>query len=142
MSASLSDILTALKNGVVALGDNSRFTQIIANLLSIAGGITRISQATMTTGYVAVYTCPVGQRAAVVDMNICNTTGSPIGIYINMVPNGATPTASNAIFFNASLPAYSTMQWTGSIAMTQGDTIQIKASATGCTFTASGGSLA
>lgn len=140
MSTSLGDILTTQKNGVVALGDISRYTQAIANLLAIFGGLSKIGQAAMTTGYTTLYTCPLGQRACLVDMNICNTTAAPIGIYVSAVPSGGSAGASNAIFYNASLPAYSTMQWTGSVAMTAGDTLQVKASATGCTITASGGS--
>jgi hypothetical protein len=31
------------------------------------------------------------------------------------------------------------MQWTGSVAMAAGDTLQVQASAAGCTITASGG---
>jgi hypothetical protein len=93
----------------------------------------------MTTSWATLYTCPLGQRACIVDMNICNTTAAAIGIYVSVVPSGGTAGASNAIFFNASLPAYSTMQWTGSVAMAAGDTLQVQASAAGCTITASGG---
>lgn len=142
MSASLSDILTTQKNGVVALGDISRYTQAIANFLAITGGLSKMAQAAMTTSYATVYTCPVGQRAALVDLNICNTTASPIGIYVSMVPSAGTAGTTNAIFYNASLPAYSTVQWTGSIAMAAGDTLQVKGSAAGCTITVSGGSVA
>ena len=142
MSASLSDILTTQKNGVVALGDISRYTQAIANLLAISGGLSKMAQAAMTTSYATVYTCPLGQRASLVDLNICNTTAAPIGIYVSMVPSGGTAGTTNAIFYNASLPAYSTVQWTGSIAMTAGDTLQVKGSAVGCTITVSGGSVA
>jgi hypothetical protein len=142
MSASLSDILTTQKNGVVALGDISRYTQAIANFMAVLGGLAKIGQAAMTTSYATIYTCPLGQRAAVVDINVCNTTASSIGIYVSVVPASGTAGASNAIFYNAALPGYSTVQWTGSIAMTAGDTIQVKAAAVGCTITASGGSVA
>jgi hypothetical protein len=42
------------------------------------------------------------------------------------------------MYYNA-LPANTTMQWTGSQIMNAGATIQVKASAVGCTITASGG---
>jgi hypothetical protein len=41
--------------------------------------------------------------------------------------------------YNNALPAYTTMQWTGSQVLNAGTTIQVKASAVGCTITASGG---
>jgi hypothetical protein len=139
MSTSLGDILTTQKNGVVALGDISRYTQAIANLLAIFGGLSKIGQAAMTTTWATLYTCPLGQRACVVNMNICNTTAAAIGVYVSAVPSGGTAGASNAIFHNTSVAANSTLQWTGSIAMTAGDTLQVQASAAGCTITASGG---
>lgn len=142
MAASLSDILTALKNGVVALSDNARFTQAIANLLGIGVGATRIAQAEITASYATIYTCPFGQRAAISDIEVCNTTAAPIGIYISVVPANGTADDSNAIFYNASLPAYSTMQWTGGLAIIAGDTLQVKATSIGCTITVSGGSVA
>lgn len=139
MAASLSDILTALKNGVVALSDNARFTQAIASLFGIATGASKIAQAEMQTSYTTHYTCPLGQRVVISDIEVCNTTAAPIGIYISVVPVNDSADAGNAIFYNASLPAYSTMQWTGGLAMTGGDTLQAKGAALGCTITASGG---
>lgn len=139
MAASLGDILTALKNGVVALGDNARFTQALVNLLGIGVSASKVAQAQMTTSYAVIYTCASGQRAGISDIEVCNTTASSIGIYVSVVPSGGTAGAGNAVFFNAALPAYSTMQWTGGIAMAAGDTLQVKGSATGCTITVSGG---
>jgi hypothetical protein len=42
------------------------------------------------------------------------------------------------MYYNA-LPAYTTVQWCGAQVLNEGATIQVKASATGCTITASGG---
>jgi hypothetical protein len=46
---------------------------------------------------------------------------------------------SNAIFYGNYLPANTTMQWAGSQVMSESGTIQVKASATGCTISISGG---
>jgi hypothetical protein len=99
----------------------------------------KLGQAAITTSYTTLYTVPASTRAYVKDMDICNTTGSPIGVYVSLVPSAGTASASNAILYNASLPAYSTLQWCGMQILNAGDTIQVKASATGCTISASGG---
>ena len=135
MSTSLSDVLTAQKNGVV--GINSIATS--ANILASLASPTKMGQAAMTTAYVTLYTVPNTSTAILRDIEICNTTASPIDIYVSVAPVNV---ASNAIFFNASLPGYSTMQWTGAITMSFGTTIQVKGSASGCTVTASGGLIA
>lgn len=138
MSTSLSDVLTAQKNGVV--GINSIATS--ANILASLASPTKMGQAAMTTAYVTLYTVPNTSTAILRDIEICNTTASPIGIYVSVAPVNVAAGASNAIFFNASLPGYSTMQWTGAITMPFGTTIQVKGSASGCTVTASGGLIA
>ena len=99
----------------------------------------KLGQAAITTSYTTLYTAPASTRTYVKDMDICNTTGSPIGVYVSLVPSAGTASASNAILYNASLPAYSTLQWCGMQILNAGDTIQVKASAIGCTISASGG---
>lgn len=99
----------------------------------------KLGQAAITTGYTTLYTVPTGTRTYVKDIDICNTTGSAIGIYVSLVPSAGSASASNAIFYNAEIPSYSTLQWCGMQILNSGDTIQVKASATGCTISASGG---
>ena len=100
---------------------------------------TRLGQAAMTTAYTTLYTTPLVTRTYIKDFDISNTTAATVRIYVHIVPFGSSATTANAVLFNNALPAYTTMQWTGSQIMNSGDTIQIKASATGCTITASGG---
>lgn len=138
MSTSQSDILTAQKNGVI--GINSIATSL--NILQSLASAVKMGQAAMTTSYVTIYTVPNTSTGVLHDIEVCNTTASAIGIYISVVPVNGSAAAGNAIFYNASLPGYSTMQWTGSIAMSFGTTIQVKGSAAGCTVTASGGLIA
>lgn len=127
MSASLSDILSALKNGVIAI--NGLISSYSASLLG---------QAALTTSYTVLYTVPSTNRVYVNDICLCNTTGSALSAYVSLVPLGGTAGAATAIFYNAVIPAYSTLQWTGTQVINSSGTIQAYASATGCTITASG----
>jgi hypothetical protein len=100
---------------------------------------TRLGQAAITAGYTTLYTTPLVTRTYIKNFDISNTTATAVRIYVHIVPVGDLVTTANAVLYYNSLPAYTTMQWTGSQIMNPGDTIQIKASATGCTITASGG---
>ncbi len=98
----------------------------------------KLGQAAMTTGYVTLYTAPANTRTFVKDIDIINTTGAIVYIYVSLVPVGGTAGTSNALFYNNALPAYTTVQWAGSQILNAGDFISVKASATGCTITVSG----
>ena len=127
MSSSLSDILSALKNGVIAI--NGLISSYSATLLS---------QGALTTTYTTLYTTPSTSRVYVNDICVCNTSGSALNVYISLVPLGGTASASNAIFYNMSISAYSTMHWTGTQVLNPSSTIQAYASSTSCTVTISG----
>jgi hypothetical protein len=99
----------------------------------------QLGQAALTTSYATIYTVPANTRTFVKDMDIINTTSAVIGIYISLVPSGGTAGTSNALFYNVQLPANTIVQWAGSQIIDAGATIQVKASATGCTITVSGG---
>lgn len=99
----------------------------------------QLCQAAITTNYVTVYTVPANTSTFVKDINICNTTAASINIYVSLVPSAGTAGTSNALFYANVLPANTTMQWGGSQVMEAGATLQVKASAVGCTITASGG---
>ena len=99
----------------------------------------QLAQAAMTTSYATIYTVPATTRTYVKDIDVVNTTSSTIGIYISLVPSGGTAGTSNALFYNTPLPLNTIVQWAGSQILNAGDTIQVKASAVGCTITISGG---
>jgi hypothetical protein len=99
----------------------------------------KLGQAAMTTSYATVYTTPSNTRTFVKDINVVNTTSASIGIYVNLVISGGTASTANAIFYNNALPGSTTVQWCGTQILNAGDTVQVKASATGCTVTVSGG---
>ena len=99
----------------------------------------KLGQLALTTSYAILYRVPVNTRTYVKDMDICNTTGSAITAYVSLVAVGGTAGTTNALFYNTNIPAYSTMQWTGSEILEAGDTIQVKASTAGLTINATGG---
>jgi hypothetical protein len=99
----------------------------------------KLGQAAMTTSYATLYTGPTNTRTYVKDIDVINTTATAIGIYISLVPSGDTAGTANALFYNTQLPPNTIVQWAGSQILNVGDTIQVKASATGCTITVSGG---
>jgi hypothetical protein len=99
----------------------------------------QLGQSAITTSYAAVYTVPASTRTYIKQLDICNTTASPINVYVSLVQSGGTAGTGNALFYNASLDGYSTVSWTGTQILSAAGTIQVKASAVGCTITASGG---
>lgn len=99
----------------------------------------RLAQAEMTTSYVTIYTTPLLTRTYVKTLDICNTTAGTLRFYVHLVPKTGVAGVSNALFYNAPINANTTVQWTGSEILTEGDTIQIKASAAGIGVTITGG---
>jgi hypothetical protein len=99
----------------------------------------QLGQAAMTTSYATIYTVPANTRTYLKDIDVINTTATAKGIYISLVPNSGTAGAANALFYDTQLPANTIVQWAGSQILNAGDTIQVKASAAGCTITVSGG---
>lgn len=104
---------------------------------SIVGA--RLIQVGITTAYVSIYTAPASSRVYVKDIDICNTSGSPSNVYLHIVPVGDSVSTTNALFYNMAIPAYTTVQWTGSQIMNAGDTLRVKASTSGCTINITGG---
>jgi hypothetical protein len=99
----------------------------------------KIAQAAMTTSYVSLYTVPIATRTFVKDIDIMNTTAAAIGVYVHLVPGSGTVGTSNALIYNVRIPPNTIMQWAGSQIIDHNDNIQVKASASGCTITISGG---
>ena len=99
----------------------------------------KLAQDVLTTNYIAIYTVPANTRTYVKDICICNTTATGINISISLVPSEGIPGTSNALYYNFTVEANDTMQWKGSQIMYENDTIQVKASTTGCTINIGGG---
>ena len=99
----------------------------------------RLGQAEMPTSYFTIYTTPRATRTYVKDIDICNTTTGALRFYVHFVPKNGSAGTSNALFYNAPINANTTVQWTGSEILTEGDTIQVKASAAGVSVNITGG---
>ena len=102
----------------------------------------QLGQQTVTTSYTTIYTVPSNIRTYLKQIDICNTTRGSLGIYISLVPPGGTAGASNALYYNQSISANTTLSYQGIQMLLPGATVQIKGSSTGLTVTASGGEAA
>lgn len=107
------------------------------NFQNIIG--TQLGQGAITTAYTVFYKVPTSTRTYIKQFDICNTTAAAITVYVSFVPVSGTADTTNAIFYNTTIPAYSTLQWCGAQVINASGTIQAKASATGCTITITGG---
>lgn len=132
--ASLDDIFTTQKNGVVAINAISRWINNLSN--KFVG--TLFYQGASATSYTTLYTCPVGEQAYLTEIDICNTASTATTFSISVVPFNGTAGASNALFYSTSIPANTTVQWIGSILMSEGMTVQALAGTTTCTFFVTG----
>lgn len=134
--ASLDDILTAQKNGVVAI--NSIAQALNGTYLYTKG--TPLSSGSAGTGsYATLYTVPANTQMAIVDIEICNTGSTTATFYISLVPSGGTAGASNALFYAAPINGYSTVQWTGQQVLAAGGSVQAYASSSAVTIKVGGG---
>jgi len=135
MSASVSDVLTALKNIVVALSNIGTNVQSLYNNVptaSLFGGAA-------STANAILYTASATNNSHINTINICNTATSSATFSLFIVPSGGSASASNAIFYNCPIPANTTTLWTGTLVIPAGGTIQGSASATTVTFSLAGG---
>lgn len=97
----------------------------------------KLCQAPLTTSAQALYAAPANNsQTTVEDIEICNTTAGALTCNVHIGSGSAS--TSNAILYGTPVPANTTMQWTGSVAMNPGDIIQALGSAAGLTITVSG----
>lgn len=133
--ASLDDILTTQKNGVVAINNLS---QNLAAISSVYRGGPQPSGAA-STSIGTIYTVPSARQFTLTDIEICNASSSATTFSIYLVASGDTAGTSNALFYNAPINANTTVQWTGSTALSAGSTVQVSAGTTTVTIKISGG---
>lgn len=99
---------------------------------------TKLGQAAITTGVTTLYTVPASTRAIVKNLDIVNTSAGALTYRVFLVPSAGTAGTANALFYDFPIDAKENIQWTGTQILNAGDTIQIQASGTGITITASG----
>lgn len=135
MAASLDDLLTAQKNGVVAINGLNQNIGVIA---TVYRGNPQPSGATGTS-VGTIYTVPAGQQFTLTDIEICNASATGTTFSIYLVASGGTAGTSNALFYNAPIAKNTTVQWTGSTALSAGSTVQVSAGTTTVAIKISGG---
>lgn len=100
----------------------------------------KLGQAAITAGVTTLYTVPSLTRTFVKDIDVCNTSSTASAtVTVYLVPSGGTAGTSNTLVPGVVIPPNGMFQWSGNQIMNAGDTIQILASATGCTINAGGG---
>ena len=134
--ASLDDILTTQKNGVVALNSISGS---LSGLFDFTKGDPLHSGAATTGSYATLYTVPSGTQMAVVDIEICNASAASGTFSISFVAPAGTAGVANALFYNAPINGNTTVQWTGKHVLESNYTIQATASSTDISFKFTGG---
>lgn len=135
--ASLDDILSSLKNAVVAL---NYVGQQWANYYTLYHG-TPTSSVAATTAVSTIYTVPSISQFLLTEIDVCNTSASAGTFTVYLVPVGGTASASNALFSAQTIAANTAYQWKGAIALPASSTIQALASATAITFHVSGSAV-
>jgi len=133
--AGLDDILTTQKNGVIAINNLSQNIGIIAAIYR--GGPRPSGAAGSTIG--TIYTVPTGQQFTLTDIEICNASATASSFSIYLVASGGTAGTTNALFYNAPINGNTTVQWTGSTALSAGSTIQASSASGNVTIKISGG---
>jgi len=135
--ASLDDLLTTQKNGVVAINNLATY---YGNYYTLVRG-TPISSGAATTSVSTLYTVPSNVQFQLQEIDITNTSATAGTFTIYLVPSGGTASTSNALFYTAPINGNTTVQWTGVLSLAAGTTIQALASATTITYKISGGAI-
>ena len=134
--ASLDDILTTQKNGVIGINN---IGVSLSGMFAYERGQSLTSGSAGTGSYATLYTVPTGRQMAIVDIEICNTGATSATFYVSLVPAGEAAGASNALFYNAPIPPYTTVQWTGQQVLGAGGFVAAYASTANVTIKIGGG---
>lgn len=135
MPASLDDILTAQKNGVVAINGLNQNIGIIATVYRGNPQPSGVAGSTVGT----IYTVPTGQQFTLTDIEICNASATATTFSIYLVASGGSAGVNNALFYNAPINGNTTVQWTGSTALSAGSTIKASSASGTVAIKISGG---
>ena len=107
------------------------FQNIIGNVL--------IPTTAVTGSFVTLYTTPASVRTFLKCIDICNTTGGALTVFVSLVATGGTAGTANALYSGISIAANGVLQWRGLQILVAGTFISVKSTTTGLTITASGG---
>ena len=99
----------------------------------------KLFQGAITTGSGTLcYVTPTGIRTEVYDVVIANTTTGALTCSLHLAPVGVAVGTSNAMFSSVSIPANTTVHWSGIQCLNAGDFIQGIGSAAGLTLNITG----
>lgn len=132
--ASLSDILTASQNIVVAL--NNVVVQL-SGLLSASNPV-QLYEGQLPTSVAVLYTASSETASAITAVNAVNTTGGALTCRLYIVPKGGTAGATNAIVYDKSLVSADFVIWLLGQVIPAGATLQGYASGAGITLAVTG----
>jgi hypothetical protein len=91
------------------------------------------------TNNATLYTVPAATTAVMKSLRICNVTSSDATCRVFLVPSGGSAGVTNAIYYDFTVPANSTLSDDGFHVLATGGTIVVRSSvADTLTFTASG----
>ena len=135
--ASLDDLLTTQKNGVVAINNLATYAANYYNLNR--GTVVPPTAGTVSTS--VLYTVPTGVQFQLQEFDIVNTVATAGTFTVYLVPSGSTPSQANALFYTAPIPGFTTVQWKGELALPAGSTIQAATSATTITIKLAGAAV-
>jgi len=97
----------------------------------------RLAQAALgAAASASLYAPASGKTGMLKSLTLCNTTDADVLARVHLVPSGGSASASNALFYDATVPAKSTFDWAGLHVLAAGDSL--RASGVGITLTASG----
>jgi hypothetical protein len=99
----------------------------------------QLGQSAVGTGAgTTLYTVPTCYKTEVRDILIANTSAASISLSFHFVASGGSASTSNAIFSSVSIPANTTLHWSGIQILSAGQFIKAIGSASGITMTISG----
>lgn len=105
---------------------------MIANL---SGTPSRLCQKAILATSTTLYTAQPDGRTAVLDIMVVNTTSSPISLTMYI---GSAAAANAFGWYSSSVPAYSSMQYSGFQILNQNEALLAVGSTTGLTVSVSG----
>lgn len=99
----------------------------------------RLAQSSVGTGSgTLLYTVPTAFKTNVTNIDVANTSSSPIDFSLHLVPSGGSASASNMLFPAVTIPGNTMVQWEGTQHMTAAGFIQGIGSASGITVNITG----
>ena len=132
--ASLDDILTTQKNGVVAInGLLQTLQKVYTNFRNVS-----FSSGPASTSSTTLVSVPTGTIYCVTDIMIVNTGATAATFTINLVKSGDTAGPTNALFYSAPIAPNMSVQWTGNQSIAAGGFVSASATSTSVTFLVNG----